>query len=147
MKILKLSDRISVKQDGIELIISPLSLEQKMEISGLNKIEGGESKVDRIGIALKTIKFSLKNVFGLTNHDETKYEPTFDSNGFLSDESVEEIFTALGNEPIFQSLSTIVGGELKVDGAEVSVFTKKKEDQRKVESPIVNGEECPKPQF
>lgn len=124
MKVLKLSDRISIKQNGLEIVISPLSYEQKIELAGLAKIDAGENVVKTMSQIAKTLKACVKDIKGLTNYDDTPYELSF-VDGYLSDECVDEIIQTLGNEEILQTMIKAIGGEMKVEGAEITVSPKK----------------------
>lgn len=129
MKILKLSDRISVKQNDIEVIVSPLSYSQKIEISNCVKMDGGLQKVDVQRTAMLTIAYSVKEVKGLEGYDASAYELQFtdDTKSKLTDECTSELVSALATSKIFGAINACLAGYLEenIEGVTMEVLAKK----------------------
>jgi hypothetical protein len=126
MKILRITDKILIKEKEIEVTISPLTHGQKMEISDCMKLKAGQTSVDYQKTAMLSLKFSIKDIKGLTNYDNTEYKLDFDDSG-LSDECVGELMTALSTTQIFTAINSALANNLEadLDGVEVSVLPKK----------------------
>lgn len=90
-KILRMTDRIKFSVKDIEFVVAPLSIMQKSEISGANKNFGGESQIDLVKSQFLYIKYGLKEMNGVTDHDGNEYKLQFDD-GCLTDSCVDEIF-------------------------------------------------------
>ena len=102
MKILKCTDVIKLTTDTEEPIsvhVSPLSVAHKIEISSKMKMEKGEEIPDNQAQAFLCIKYSVKKLIGLTNYDDTAYEPVMDGD-FLSDSSVDDILSTLAESKL-----------------------------------------------
>ncbi len=105
MKVYKLTDKISLKIDEIEIKFSPLSYQQKQEVLSVMTEAQKEGSVAKMndGIIL-ALKYSLKSVSGLKNDDETDYQITFE-NEMVSQDSIETIL----NLPMSSKMQTIAG--------------------------------------
>ena len=126
--IYKLSDRIPVKIGPIEFSISPMSFQQKQEILSLVKMSSGESKADEIGMAIKTIKYSVKDVKGIHTIDGSVYQVSLDENGVLTDDCVSELMQLETNSLLIQVLASFLNGikDPKIKGVEVVLPKPKK---------------------
>lgn len=91
MIVYKMSDRIPVEIGDVKFWVSPLSYGQKMELASCSTMVSGEQKIDGPRFATLLIKFSVKEVEGITNFDGTPYELQFDKDGTLSQECLDEI--------------------------------------------------------
>lgn len=91
MIVYKMSDRIPIEIGEIKLWVSPLSYGQKMELASCSTMVSGEQKIDGQKFATLLIKFSIKEVEGITNFDGTPYELSFDKDGTLSQDCLDEL--------------------------------------------------------
>ena len=91
MIIYRLTDRIPIQIGEIRFWVSPLSYEQKIRLSELTKLKGGKEVIDQPRVVAHCLKFSLKEVEGLTLADGSPYVLEFDPDGSLSDASVSEL--------------------------------------------------------
>lgn len=120
------SDRIPVKIGELEFLLAPLSMEHKLKIAGLTKMDKGEEKADSIQMALQTMKYSIKGMKGAFNMDGTPYELSFDESGNLTDESVGDIFNIPNNDKLASACIAIGNGQLhtKLEGVEIFLPSK-----------------------
>jgi hypothetical protein len=126
MKILRISDKIKVKFDGVEVVISPLTHAQKMEISESLKLKAGQETIDYQRTSMLTLKYAIKEIYGLLTYDDEPYELEFDDIG-LTEECISELMTALASTPIFIAINSALANVLdtKIEGVEVEVLPKK----------------------
>lgn len=82
----KMSDRVKVKVDTIELTIGPLDFKVKSDIQSLfmtgKYLEG----------SVLAIKNGVKEINGLKLSDGSDYKLEFDSDGKISEDSINDIF-------------------------------------------------------
>ena len=90
-KILRLTDRVSLKLGDVTFILSPLSNDRKLEIGSCTSTVKGEQVFDHGRAQHLYIKHSLKEVRGLEEYDGSTYELEFEGE-CLSDDCVSEIF-------------------------------------------------------
>ena len=126
MKILRVTDRISIKHNDVQVVIAPLNHLQKMEIADSLKIKAGQERIDYQRTSMLTLKYAIKEIHGLTNYDDTPYQLELDENG-LTDECVSELMTALASTPVFPALNSALANVLDtgLEGVEVEVLPKK----------------------
>ena len=77
MKILKAGDLVTIKHDGVEIDITPLTHSQKMEINDCVTIVGGKEKVDNFKSTMLSLGYSVKGLRGVFNYDDSEYELKF----------------------------------------------------------------------
>lgn len=130
------SDRIDVKVDDLEVVISPLSFAQKTVIqnSVLEQTAEGATK----GAAL-AIKYSVKGIRGIKTMDGKDYEVEFDSDGNLTDECLDDLLNISHSQKIMIMSLNLINGvpkefvnpetNEKLEG--VSFLGKKRQSRRK----------------
>lgn len=69
-KIYKTTDRIPLEVDGLTIVVSPLSFEQKMQVQTEILKLGGQGAMRGAKLACQ---FGIKDIKGLKNADETDY--------------------------------------------------------------------------
>ena len=135
MIIYKPSDRILLKIGDISLKVSPLTALQKANLMSLTKMSAGREVTDTSLMAIMTIKYSVKEIYGVdaTFADGTEFALSYDPDGTLSEESLTAIMQILDNGTLTQiaaQLLTTGVQSIKVPGVEVdagkSVEVKKK---------------------
>ena len=131
MKVLRLTDQVEIKFGDIVVTISPISREQKADISSCVKMHAGKEIVDYEGIAIKTIQYSVKNVTGLTDYNGENYnlffEPGVKTLPILTEECAMELLGVFASTPITQALSQVVSQNLsEIEGIEFKVVSRKK---------------------
>ena len=135
MIIYKPSDRILLKIGDISLKVSPLTALQKANLMSLTKMSAGREVADTSLMAIMTIKYSVKEIYGVdaTFADGTEFALSYDPDGTLSEESLTAIMQILDNGTLTQiaaQLLTTGVQSIKVPGVEVdagkSVEVKKK---------------------
>lgn len=135
MIIYKPSDRILLKIGDISLKVSPLTALQKANLMSLTKMSAGREVADTSMMAIMTIKYSVKEIYGVdaTFADGTEFSLSYDPDGTLSEESLTAIMQILDNGTLTQiaaQLLTTGVQSIKVPGVEVdagkSVEVKKK---------------------
>lgn len=90
MKILKMSDRISLKIGEVTFKLAPLNYMKKQELSECTKIIDGNEVYDLLKAQFLYIKYSLKEVLGIESYDGKEYKLEFDGD-CLTDDCVSEI--------------------------------------------------------
>lgn len=91
-RIYKLSDRIPVKIGNITITISPLTVDQKVEIeTHMLAHRRGDNKAGSQGI-VAAVKYAVKSISGVEDGDGNPYTLQFDSSGQLTDECVSDLF-------------------------------------------------------
>lgn len=89
-KIFKTSDRLPIKIHNFEFKISPLTFAQRAEVqSHLVKAHGGDLSEATVA-SFKAIKFSIKEMKGITCFDGTDYTLEF-TDGVLTDECANDL--------------------------------------------------------
>lgn len=124
MKVYRLTDRIPAKIGEITFWLSPLSAFQKLELIELARVTGGESQIDAMQLAAKTIKYSLKAIDGLECFDGSKYELAFDDAGNLTDDCVGEILLLQFSPKLTEVAAQLIHreiDELKAEGVEIDL--------------------------
>ena len=90
MKIFRVTDRIPVKIGELTFWLSPLKWEHKIAVSNAIQLKSGDTHITTMQ-AKTTIKYSVKAVDGIQNHDGTPLVLDLDESGALTDDSVEDL--------------------------------------------------------
>lgn len=109
-RIYKRSDRITVKIDDITVKLSPLSMDEKLEIQMAmvqGKVKGDIKELTR-GITL-ALKYSIKGIDGILDSDEKPYTLSFEGE-YLSQDCVEELMNAELVKKLTIVCTTLVNG-------------------------------------
>lgn len=126
MKILKLTDSVEIKHDGVSVFVAPMSKEQKAQVSSCVKMFAGKEIADYEAIGIKTIQFSVKSIKGIKGYDNKDYELSFDGD-CLSEDCAYELLGAFSSTPIVGAISQVVAQNLSpIDGIEFKVKSEKK---------------------
>lgn len=96
MKVLRKSDRVKFKVDGIEFIIAPLPYRDRIELSTLVRHSSGEVKLDWIEQTSQIVKKCLKGISGLKDFHGNDYALVFNEVGDLEDVCIDEVLGSLG---------------------------------------------------
>ena len=123
MKILKVTDRILIKNEEISILISPLTFLQKSEIANSSKIVAGNHVSDVATQAFLTVKYSIKEINGVKCHDDSDYKIVLENN-YLSDDQCSEIISLLQTTMLVGAIAQVASGILDIEGVEVSVIPK-----------------------
>ena len=121
MKILKTTDRVTIKHNDLEVVFSPLSYGQSLELASMEGIEAGETVVNVAKRTALLIKYSVKEIRGLTDfHGEPI---VIKAEKELSEEDLSDAITALSRSPVIGPISYIsTSCDLKpLDGIEFLV--------------------------
>lgn len=106
MRIYKTSDRIPVYIDDVCFIVSPLSFQQKSEITSMIQ----KAKGDPVAIQqamMETLRLAIKDVQGFKNEDGSDWRPDFEG-GKLSVESVNTIMNVELASPAISYISSFL---------------------------------------
>lgn len=105
----KTSDRIKIKVDDIVLYVSPLKYHDKNKIQAL--LVSGDVDSIMQG-ATQALKCAIKDVKGLKLADDhlADYKLTFDDNGELSDESLDDLMNLQYNAKFSNICLKLVDG-------------------------------------
>jgi hypothetical protein len=91
MIIYRLTDRIPVEIGEVKFWLSPLSYSQKVVLAELYQMKAGVEHQDTHRAVLLSIKYSVKGVEGIKQSDGSDYALSFDADGTLSDQCVQEL--------------------------------------------------------
>lgn len=92
MKILRMTDRIRLTVGELEFLLAPLSKDRKSEVLNYSStIEGGNMMVNLAEAQLLYLKYGLKDIKGLTDHDGKPYKLEFE-NDHLTEDCLSELF-------------------------------------------------------
>ncbi len=111
MKIFKLSDRIKIKINEVVLVVSPLSMTQKIEVQQfLAKSAATPTDVQSsINGAKLAMKYAIKAIEGVELSDGSKYELELENNE-ITDECLEELLNSeIANEITLTSIGLLNG--------------------------------------
>jgi hypothetical protein len=127
MKILKNTDviKLSLKTaEPIAVFISPLTVAQKMDIASKTKMVKGEEISDSSTQALLGVKYCVKKIEGVFNHDGSDYSPDM-IDGVLTDNAADEILGLLSESDLLMPLIMASNKNLsKIEGVEIEVNPK-----------------------
>lgn len=120
MKVLRVLDRVKIKSGDIELLISPLSYAQKIEISNCIKMDAGNQMVDIQKTAMLTLAYSIKEVKGLSTFSDEGYELEFtnDSKTKLTEECTGELISVFASTNLFGVINSVLAGKLDIENSE-----------------------------
>jgi hypothetical protein len=106
MKILRTTDIITLRSEGIEVDFSPLTYEKSMEMSECRKIVAGEEIVDGRKQTFLLLKHAVKEVRGATDFqgDPIVIKAV---NGTLPDEDITDVINILSQTPFIYPISYI----------------------------------------
>lgn len=99
MKIIKKTDRILVEAKGVKILISPIQLQQRIDIGNSIKFENGESNFNLLSHYKQLFKYSVKEVTGVEDSEGKPYELSFDGE-VLTDDCAEELTRLFVNEEL-----------------------------------------------
>lgn len=84
-KIYRMSDRIRLKIDDIEVTIGPLSIHQKASV------EEVASSAGLLKATMEAMRYAIKDIKGLKDSEGKEYELEKDDDGYLSETTLDEI--------------------------------------------------------
>lgn len=108
-KIYKCTDRIKVKIEDVTVTLSPLSLDQKIEVQSL--MSKGVAKQDQQLLTegvVTIVKYAVKAVDGIEDQDGNKYKLEFE-NGMLTRECVSDLFNMDIQEKLIEACTKLLG--------------------------------------
>lgn len=109
-KILKLSDRIPVTIEDVTLKLAPLCYQHKMEIQQyMIEAATGNMQSAMKGAAL-AIKYSVKDITGVEDYSGNKFELSFEENGSLSEECVDNLLNLSLNNKMIAVCASLLNG-------------------------------------
>jgi menaquinone-dependent protoporphyrinogen IX oxidase len=122
MKILRTSDIVTLKAEGIEVDFSPLSYERSLELSDCTKVVAGETVVDGRKQTQMLIKYAVKEIRGATDYDN-KPITLKAVNNMMSDSDITDSINVLVHTKFVYPLSYISNSARPkgFDGVEILV--------------------------
>ncbi len=139
MIIYRTTDQIPVKIGEVTFWLSPLNHSQRQELLSLTVVKEGEERAKPMQLAVLTLSIALKKVDGVQDADGSPYELELDSNGRVTEESINDIFTLDGADKLIKVSGKFALNEIadpKLDGVFVdfsSVKTLKKSQKSQVQ--------------
>ena len=118
MIIYRPSDRIPVKVGKFTVLISPLSAEQRTQISSLTKLKAGKEVIDHAAMMMQTLKCTIKGIEGVedaTFADGSKFELEFDDSGELTKDGLTALYEVLGSKPLSDIVAKIISHSMDKD--------------------------------
>lgn len=121
MKVLRTSDIITLKANGIECDFSPLTYERSLEIQECTRTVAGKVVVDGARQTRLLVKYAVKEIRGATDFKENPIIIKADETGLLNDQNTEDAITVLLHTPFVGPLSymSATGNPKSYDGIEV----------------------------
>jgi hypothetical protein len=99
MKVYRSTDRIPVKIGDAVFTLAPLTRHQRQDIiASARKNESGVTIENAIEMAALSMKYAIKNVGGIVGVDGVPWVPKFDDKGFLSEESIDDLFNIIDED-------------------------------------------------
>lgn len=110
-RIYRRSDRITLKIGELVVQIAPLSIHQKTEIQNL-MLQGRLAKDVKLLTegTIKSVKYAVKSVKGLEGVDGKPYELGFDSEGNLTDDSIDDLLNIEDSQPLALACMNLLRG-------------------------------------
>jgi hypothetical protein len=106
MKILKTSDIVTIKHDGLEVDFSPLTYGKSLELASLESIEAGEPVLNMAKRTSLLIKYSVKEIRGITDyHGDAVVIKAI--GGELDEDCLSDAITALSKSTVIGPISYI----------------------------------------
>ena len=110
-RIYRKSDRLKIKIDDLQFVISPLSLHEKTEVQQLMVEAQSKGNIGKLTKSIcKTIQYSLKDINGLYDCDDQPYKLSFDDSGMLTDECLDELMNLELSDRLQQVCVRLLGG-------------------------------------
>jgi len=110
IKILRTTDRLTIKIGEVELKLAPLSMFQRQELlAHVEKADGNNIHDVRKGTTL-AMKYSIKDISGIETLDGDTYKLEFDAENSLTDNCVNELLnTEVSGKMVLAAYSMIYG--------------------------------------
>jgi len=109
-KIYKTTDRLTYKIDDITFKISPLSMDQKVELQEIYLQGQTEKDIKKtMEGTVKVLQYALKDIKGVEDNEGNAFELEFDS-GVVTRECVENLLNIEHATTLIQLCSSFVGG-------------------------------------
>lgn len=102
------SDRFSLKVDGVEFLLSPLTQKQKLDVLSVGQINNGEQGKS-LDMAMKTIQYCLKGVKGIERPDGSEFEIKMDK-GVASEESIDTLMNCQVSDTVMSACMQFLNG-------------------------------------
>ena len=109
MIVYKVTDRIPVKIGEITFWVSPLTFSQRNELASYAQMKGGVENIDNMKVVMSVLKFSLKQVDGLTCADGSPYVLELGQDGCATDDAIGEIMGISGADKLITAASMLAG--------------------------------------
>lgn len=109
MKIYPINARIPIRVGDVTFHVSPLSLAGRMQLGEYIMRRGGAEMRYDMAYAMKCLQLCIKKIEGVEALDGKPYEIRFDDQGFMTDESLEEIQQVLGSAQVASVVSSLIG--------------------------------------
>lgn len=138
VKILRLSDRLTIRVGEVEIELAPLTLFQRQEMLECVEKHDGVDVQNIRKATITAMKYSVKGIKGIETLDGEEYKLSFDAHGNLTDDCVTELLsTEVSDTMVLASYSMIYGMPTEIRDSEgklvegVEVVLKKKQDEKK----------------
>lgn len=134
IKIYRHGEKIPLKVGDVTFYVTPLTQAQKAEIASHARRESGQEDIDLQKMTMTSIRYSLKGMTGVEYHDGSPVELSFDENGVLTEESLNEVLYLDHSLKMIMACRNLLSGnpiDEALDGVEVldpvrSIPSKKK---------------------
>ncbi len=109
IKVYRTTDRITVQIGEATFKLSPLTFQQKMELSSCFETIKGQEVQDLTRTNYLAIKYAVKDVAGIEYADGSSFKLTFDGK-VLEDECVEELMSTEVTAQLMVTCSSLING-------------------------------------
>lgn len=106
MKILKLSDTITLKSGDIEVDFKPLRYDQSIEINDTLKFKAGDPIIEMAKQTSLLIKYAIKEIRGVKDYDDTDIIIK-EKDGVLGEDDISLAINVLSKTPFLPPVSYI----------------------------------------
>ena len=111
MRIYKTTDKVNFKVGDAMFTIVPLSRLQKMDILSISsRKESGLAIDSGMEMTALSMKYSIKDVQGLKDGDGDEYKVLFDDQGYLTEQSVDDLFNIEEALPLMTAMASLTSG-------------------------------------
>ncbi len=111
MRIYKPGERITLKIDEIEFVVSPLTFPEKSEIlTKMGKASALKDPQEAFKTNFETLRYAIKDVNGFEDEDGKPWRPSFDEDGRLSWESLDVLLNMSVTEPVMNHIASFLQG-------------------------------------
>lgn len=113
-KILSTKSTFTLKIDDLKFTLKPLNYMHRLELDECFIQKGGSNLQKLYRSQSILIKYSLKSVKGIKNHDDSDYELEFNDDGSLTDDCVNDIMNIQQRHKLTTAAMNVLNGVMEM---------------------------------